>query len=831
MKKIKILSIILLSIALVYLSTASSAQSPEKVSYQSVIRDASGELVRSQSVGIRISILQGSAGGTAVYVETHTPETNVNGLATIEVGNGTPVSGTFSSIDWSNGPYFLKVETDPAGGTSYSIAGTSEIMSVPYALYAKTSETAQSVSPSSFQAPTATTLAATNVGSTSATLNGTVNANGFLSTVVFQWGTTSAYGNEISTTSVTGTGNESVSEDLTGLDYGTTYHYRIKAVNAVNETYSGDMPFTTSMSLPQLTTSAVTSVLSTTATSGGNITTDGGSAVTARGVCWNTSGDPTTADSKTTDGTGVGSFISSITGLSTGTTYYVRAYATSGEGTTYGNEVSFRTFDGTVTDEDGNEYLTISIGDQIWMAENLKTTQLNNSSAIANVTDNTTWAALTTPAYCWYDNDETTYKNTNGALYNWHTVNTGNLCPTGWHVPNDDEWTTLTDYLINNSYGYDDGGTDIAKAMATVSGWTSSAVIATPGNDQASNNASGFAGYPAGNRSNDGTFDNVNDYGYWWSLTEFSTTNGNQVNIGYNLTDVQTENSDKKTGLSVRCVKNSTPTVTTSAVTVNSETTASGGGEVTFNGGATVTARGVCWNTSGSPTTDDDKTTDGTGTGTFTSALSSLTANTTYYIRAYATSDEGTAYGRELIFKTYTGTVTDIRGNVYYTVTIGSQEWMAENLRTTRYNDDTVIPNVIDNTTWAALTTPAYCWYNNDEASYKETYGALYNWYAVETGKLCPTGWHVPTDTDWTILNGDPYHGTINTKTLASNSGWNESLIFNTPGNDQTSNNSTGFNALPSGFRLNISGSFEEEFFYSYFWTSTEDFSGERANN
>ncbi|MCF8358778.1 MAG: hypothetical protein K9H26_08480 [Prolixibacteraceae bacterium] len=137
MKKIRILSRILLSIAFVYLSVVSSAQSPEKVSYQSVIRDASGELVRSQTVGIRISILHGTADGTAVYVETHTPETNVNGLATIEVGNGTPATGTFSSIDWGDGPYFLKVETDPEGGTSYSIAGTSEIMSVPYALHAK----------------------------------------------------------------------------------------------------------------------------------------------------------------------------------------------------------------------------------------------------------------------------------------------------------------------------------------------------------------------------------------------------------------------------------------------------------------------------------------------------------------------------------------------------------------------------------------------------------------------------------------------------------------------------------------------------------------------
>lgn len=117
------------------------AQSPEKMSYQAVVRDASNTLVVSQSVGMQISILQGSVSGTAVYVETQTPSTNANGLVSIEIGEGTVVSGTFSTIDWANDSYFIKTETDPAGGTSYSIAGTSQLLSVPYALHAKTAET------------------------------------------------------------------------------------------------------------------------------------------------------------------------------------------------------------------------------------------------------------------------------------------------------------------------------------------------------------------------------------------------------------------------------------------------------------------------------------------------------------------------------------------------------------------------------------------------------------------------------------------------------------------------------------------------------------------
>ncbi len=116
------------------------AQSPEKMSYQAVIRDASDNLITGTQVGMQISILQGSASGTAVYEETQTPTTNTNGLVTIEIGSGTVVSGDFTAINWSAGPYFIKTETDPAGGTSYTITGTSQLLSVPYALYAKTTD-------------------------------------------------------------------------------------------------------------------------------------------------------------------------------------------------------------------------------------------------------------------------------------------------------------------------------------------------------------------------------------------------------------------------------------------------------------------------------------------------------------------------------------------------------------------------------------------------------------------------------------------------------------------------------------------------------------------
>ena len=125
----------------VLLTASVFAQAPQKMSYQAVIRDASDNLVISQAVGIQISILQGTASGTVVYVETQTPTTNANGLVSIEIGTGTVVSGDFTTIDWANGSYFIKTETDPTGGTNYTITGTSQLLSVPYALHAKTAET------------------------------------------------------------------------------------------------------------------------------------------------------------------------------------------------------------------------------------------------------------------------------------------------------------------------------------------------------------------------------------------------------------------------------------------------------------------------------------------------------------------------------------------------------------------------------------------------------------------------------------------------------------------------------------------------------------------
>ena len=301
----------------------------------------------------------------------------------------------------------------------------------------------------------------------------------------------------------------------------------------------------------------MTDITKTTAISGGNITYDGGANVTERGVCWSTNQNPTIADNKTTDGSGTGSYTSNVTGLTANTTYYVRAYAINSEGIGYGNEVSFTTTvaeSGTVTDIDGNVYHTVTIGTQVWMVENLKTTKYNDGTNIPLVTDGAEWVYLTTGAYCWYNND-ISYKNPYGALYNWYTVNTGKLAPIGWHVPTDDEWTTLTTYLTNNGFGYEGSGTDIAKSMAATSGWNTYLTPGGVGNDQASNNSSGFTALPGGVRDGSGTCYDIGSGGYWWSSTDTELAYALFRYVGSWDSLVNRIGTTKVLGFSVRCLR------------------------------------------------------------------------------------------------------------------------------------------------------------------------------------------------------------------------------------------------------------------------------------
>ena len=360
------------------------AQSPNKMSYQAVIRNSSGQLVVSQSIGMRISILKGSATGTLVYMETKTATTNSNGLVSIEIGGGTG----FDTLNWGNGMYFIKTETDPAGGANYSIAGTSQLLSVPYALYAKTSGNSAptysagsgiqingsniistninlavtstgdtlKIVPGNYviipglsavnaMQPYLLTSSITAITSTSANCGYTVNMSSTpaISARGICWGTghNPDIGGLHTTDGPPYTGTFTGS--MTTLLPNTVYYVRAYATNSSSTYYGGELSFVTIPTIPSVNTNDTTTVAQFTATAGGNVTDNGGANVIARGVCWSISQSPTVSNPHTSDGTGAGNFNSNITGLNANTLYYYRAYASNSAGTGYGVQKSYTT--------------------------------------------------------------------------------------------------------------------------------------------------------------------------------------------------------------------------------------------------------------------------------------------------------------------------------------------------------------------------------------------------------------------------------------------------------------------------------------------------------
>jgi len=339
-----------------------------------------------------------------------------------------------------------------------------------------------------------------------------------------------------------GTGIGTFSSTLTPLTANTLYYVRAYATNEAGTGYGEELTFTSgNVALASVTTVIVDQITTTTARSGGNITSDGGGAITEMGVCWTTSSTtaPTRdANDHTTD-TGTGSFVSNVQPLLPGTTYFIRAYAKNGAGVAYGEKFMFTT---DVLDSDGNSYNAVTIGNQIWFGENLKTTKLNDNTPIDNVTDNAAWAALNTPGYCWYNNNLSN-KDVYGGLYNWFAVNTTKLCPAGWHVPLDAEWTVLADFL---------GGPTGAGGKMKETGithWIDPNTGAT--------NESGFTALPGGYRNFDGTFSGRTGNGNWRSSTsDVSNPGFAWYRYIYNYAgNLYRSSGNNEGGFSVRCIK------------------------------------------------------------------------------------------------------------------------------------------------------------------------------------------------------------------------------------------------------------------------------------
>jgi uncharacterized protein (TIGR02145 family) len=770
--------------------------------------------------------------------------------------------------------------------------------------------------------PSVTTTTISSITSASATCGGNITIDGGTSVTVrgVCWNTASGPSiNNSKTTDGNGTGI--FVSSLTNLSPGTIYYVRAYATNSIGTSYGEELSFSTEAVISTLTTAVISSITATNCICGGNITSDGGADVISRGVCWSSLTGPTIGDSKTSDGAGTGSFISQITSLNPGKKYYVRAYATNISGTAYGNELSFTT-ESTVPSVTTSAVSSIT-----------STTAVTGG----NVT-NDNGSSVTERGVCWAT-------STNPTTANSKTTNgTG----TGEFTSSMADLTENTNYYVR-AYATNSRGTSYGEERSFTTGKTPTVLPTVTTTIITAITSSGAVS--GGNITSDGGA-TVTTRGVCWSKTANPTTSDTRTEDGtgsgsytstieglnpgtiYHLRAYATNSDGTAYGDDLTFTTNPVlPTVTTLSISGITVSTASCGGNVTNEGGANVTARGVCWSTSSNPTTSDPKTSDGTGSGEFFSSLTGLASNTKHYIRAYATNSAGTAYGNELSFSTNlftssptaltsaatlvteagatvngivnpnniatsvvfeygtstsygqtinatpdlitgninesvsadltgltsriiyhfrvkasslggitygndmsfssagpTGTITDTDGNIYTTIQLNDQVWMAENLKTIKYNDGTPIPR------WSASSTPGYCWYFGDTIAHKNTYGGLYNWFAVSTGKLCPAGWHVPSDAEWTALsnylttNGYGFKGIAGgiAKSLASTSGWAKSENAGAVGNDQLSNNASGFTALPGGYRL-YNGTFYFIGYYGYWWSSTESDPGINA--
>jgi len=309
-----------------------------------------------------------------------------------------------------------------------------------------------------------------------------------------------------------------------------------------------------SASLPSVTTVAISGVTSTGASTGGDVTSDGGSAVASRGVAYSLLTNPTILGNITTDGSGVGSFVSTLTGLNSNTQYHVRAYALNSAGTAYGNEVTFTTlpFLGqpcpgtpTVSDIDGNIYNTVKIGNQCWTQSNLKVSRYRNGDTIPTGLNDAQWVSTTSGAYAIYDNDSVN-DILFGKLYNHYAVtDSRGLCPTGWHVPSNQEWTTLETFLGGSSVA--GGALKSTATQPTLGGWFSPNTGAT--------NSSGFSAGPGGQRFRLGDFRSVGNNGFWWS-SSLSTPPTWVRNLNFDYGGiVRNDYFNRPYGFSVRCLK------------------------------------------------------------------------------------------------------------------------------------------------------------------------------------------------------------------------------------------------------------------------------------
>ncbi|NBP74555.1 MAG: hypothetical protein EBU61_00755 [Crocinitomicaceae bacterium] len=410
MKKVIYKSAHLLIISLAHLLIISSifAQAPQKMSYQAIIRNSNDSLLISTPVGMRISLVQGSPTGTVVFTETQTATTNTNGLVSLQIGMGTAVSGTFASINWASGPYYVKTETDLAGGTNYTIISSNEILSVPYALFSANG-TPGPQGPQGYQGEigltgpqgsngltalvkTTAELAGSNcaTGGTKIETGLDVNNNGVLDIAEVNASQTTYVCNGLG-----GALSNGNAQGQTLFWNGSSWVNLAPGITGQTLNFCYNAP-QWGPCLPLITTLDVSNITGYVASSGVTIIANGGYSITSAGICWSVNPNPTILDSINTNGNYSSTTALNLSNLIPGTTYYVRAYATNAGGTGYGNQLTFIT---------GAALPTIST----MTASNITF----NSAIVGGNVSNDGGASVTSNGVCWSTSQNPTLVNSN----------------------------------------------------------------------------------------------------------------------------------------------------------------------------------------------------------------------------------------------------------------------------------------------------------------------------------------------------------------------------------------------------------------------------------
>ncbi len=536
-----------------------------------------------------------------------------------------------------------------------------------------------------------------------------------------------------------------------------------------------------------------------------------------------------------------------------------------------GNAISLAVASASVSDIDGNVYPIVNIGTQSWSQRNLNVSRYKNGDIIPQVTNGSQWAAQTTGAWCWYNNDSARYGALYGKLYNWYAVNDPRgLAPEGWQMPYNSDWNNIIRVIENNSnYSIDTtcapcGESCINGAKLKESGtlhWDAPNVNAT--------NSFGFTALPAGSRTGSyliGAFQEEGFRAGFWTRS-INIYGGVERTLKGNDECIWRGGGDKAVGLSVRFMKNNltpssylwstgattpsitvTPTATTSyivtvsngiqsckdtvKVTVNTlptniitvDTVKVCGTSTSITAAAGFTS--YSWS-NGATTQATTVTASGWYRCTVTNTAG-CTGRDSVYVSLFNPrinqNDSTICVGNAISLAVASASVSDIDGNVYPIVNIGTQSWSQRNLNVSRYKNGDIIPQVTDATQWANLTAGAWCWYNNDSVNYSK-YGKLYNWYAVNDPRgLAPEGWKVPSMTDFGKLikyldiNADTTGSYVSSNTaggMLKESGTTHWLSPNTG-----ANNSTMFTALGAGSRIQT-GQFFYNGFYASLWSSS----------